>query len=104
MCTNDPNIKRRMNQEPDEETVIMKSQMQEVEERNTREAHFKSQKKLKEKMQYAREGAIEKVSRPNGGEHYRSAGKTKEEKAKIKKENKSDRIEAKRKIESYSED
>ena len=79
MAMINPEIKRRMNHEPDDETVIMKSQMQEVEERENRNNDFKAQKKLKEKISYAREGAIEKISRPNGAEHYRRAGKTEKE-------------------------
>ena len=101
-------IKRRMDAEPDEDTVIMKSQMQEVEERENRSNEYKAQKRLKEKASFARtsvekvvkrdgkeqeikKSAIEKVTKPDGSEYYRKVGKTTKEKAEEKRQNKSDR-------------
>ena len=95
MAMVNPEIKRRMESEIDEETVIMKSQMQEVEERQNRNNDIKAQKKLKEKSEYARDGAIEKVTRPNGAEHYRRAGKTAKEKEELRKEKKRERVASK---------
>ena len=91
MAMVNPDIKRRMDAMPDEETVIMKSQMQEVEERHNRNNDYKTQKKLKEKIKYAREGAIKKVTRPDGSEHYRREGRTADEKEDNKRKIRLDR-------------
>ena len=113
-------IKRRMESEPDEETVIMKSQMQKVEERENRSNEYKAQKRLKEKAPFVRKSvekvvkrdgkeheikksAIEKVTKPDGSEYYRKVGKTTKEKAEEKRQNKTERINAKREIGLYDE-